>query len=191
MAEQQPKRGGQLVSTLAQRWGRRAPRIAVRLATVLFGVTASLAASPIAFAQFGLVNDGQLRTQFEFVPRISFEPKLQTNFEPNLPTLFGFQATRSATNVRLSERLNLLQPRLPEERQFVAEVIKLVEQGKLPEPLVDEAFFYSIRRYGGPVPFPYFERILRIQSERLKLPVPDFDRAVYSRENFVPQTFNQ
>ncbi len=144
-----------------------------------------------ASAQFGLVHDPQLRTNFEFQPQTHFEPKLQTNFEPSLPTTFGFQATRSATNVRLQDRLQQLQPRLPEEKKFVSDVVQLVEQGHLPEALVNEAFFYSIQRYGGPVPFPYFERILRIQGDRLKAQVPNFDRTVYSKERFTPQLFNQ
>lgn len=148
-------------------------------------------AAPVACAQSGLSTEPVLRTNFEFMPTTLFEPKLQTNFEPSLPTTFGFQATKSATNVRMQERLNQLQPRLPEERKFVADVIQLVEQGRLPEAVVNEAFFYSIQRYGGPMPFPYFERILRIQGERLKAPVPTFDRTVYSRERFTPQVFNQ
>lgn len=155
----------------------------------MFAIAAGWAAT--ASAQFGLVHDPQLRTNFEFQPKTHFEPKLQTNFEPSLPTTFGFQATRSATNVRLQDRLQQLQPRLPEEKKFVSDVVQLVEQGHLPEALVNEAFFYSIQRYGGPVPFPYFERILRIQAERLKAQVPNFDRTVYSKERFTPQLFNQ
>jgi hypothetical protein len=160
------------------------------LAGVVWFCGASILA-PAAMAQSGLSTEPVLRTHFEFMPTTLFEPKLQTNFEPSLPTTFGFQATKSATNVRMQERLNQLQPRLPEERKFVADVIQLVEQGQLPEAVVNEAFFYSIKRYGGPMPFPYFERILRIQGERMKAPVPTFDRAVYSRERFTPQVFNQ
>jgi hypothetical protein len=147
--------------------------------------------SDMAAGQFGLAHDPQLKTNFEFQPRTHFEPKLQTNFEPSLATTFGFQATRSATNVRMQDRLQQLQPRLPEEKKFVADVVQLVEQGHLPEALVNEAFFYSIQRYGGPMPFPYFERILRIQAERVKAQVPNFDRTVYSKERFTPQLFNQ
>jgi hypothetical protein len=147
--------------------------------------------SSVAMAQSGLSTEPVLRTNFEFMPTTLFEPKMQTNFEPNLSSTFGFQATKSATNVRMQERLNQLQPRLPEERKFVSDVIQLVEQGQLSEAVVNEAFFYSIQRYGGPMPFPYFERILRIQGERMKAPVPAFDRTVYSRERFTPQVFNQ
>jgi hypothetical protein len=147
--------------------------------------------SAAASAQFGLARDPQLKTNFEFQPVSMFEPKLKTNFEPSLPTTFGFQATRSTTNARLQDRLQQLQARLPEEKKFVAEVVQLVEQGHLPEALVNEAFFYSIQHYGGPMPFPYFERILRIQAERLKTQVPNFDRTVYSNERFTPQLFNQ
>lgn len=177
------------------RTGRCGGRFAATLATCLvaggswFGAAGNL--SPLAMAQTGLSTEPVLRTNFEFMQTTLFEPKLQTNFEPSLPTTFGFQATKSATNVRMQERLNQLQPRLPEERKFVSDVIQLVEQGQLPEAVVNEAFFYSIQRYGGPMPFPYFERILRIQGERMKAPVPTFDRTVYSRERFTPQVFNQ
>lgn len=175
--------------------GRRSERLRLIASTCLLAgagwmFQASMLA-PAAMAQSGLSTEPVLRTNFEFMPTTLFEPKLQTNFEPSLPTTFGFQATKSATNVRMQERLNQLQPRLPEERKFVADVIQLVEQGQLPEAVVNEAFFYSIKRYGGPMPFPYFERILRIQGERMKAPVPAFDRAVYSRERFTPQVFNQ
>jgi hypothetical protein len=159
-------------------------------AAALVSVTGSCLATT-TWAQFGLSKESQLRTNFEFQTRTQFEPTLRTHFEPSLPTSFGFQATKSATTVRMADRLNQLQPRLPEERKFVADVIQLVDNGQLPEAVVNEAFFYSIQRYGGPMPFPYFERILRIQATRLQAPVPDFDREVYSRERFRPQVFNQ
>lgn len=175
--------------------GRRSERLPLIATTCCLAVAGGLCVTsifaPAVMAQAGLSTEPVLRTNFEFMPTTLFEPKLQTNFEPSLPTTFGFQATKSATNVRMQERLNQLQPRLPEERKFVADVIQLVEQGQLPEALVNEAFFYSIQRYGGPMPFPYFERILRIQGERLKAPVPTFDRAVYSRERFTPQVFSK
>ncbi len=159
------------------------------LASLAFLVVAGYVAT--ASGQFGQVQDPQLKTNFEFQPQTMFEPRLQTNFEPHLPTTFGFQATRSATNARLQDRLLQLQPRLPEEKKFLADVVQLVEQGHLPEAVVNEAFFYSIKRYGGPAPFPYFERILRLQGERVKAQVPSFDRTVYSKERFNPQLFNQ
>lgn len=175
--------------------GRPAGRFSSVAATCLLAGAGWLCGTsifaPAVMAQAGLSTEPVLRTNFEFMSTTLFEPKLQTNFEPSLPTTFGFQATKSATNVRLQDRLNQLQPRLAEERKFVSDVIQLVEQGRLPEAVVNEAFFYSIQRYGGPMPFPYFERILRIQGERLKAPVPTFDRTVYSRERFTPQVFNQ
>ncbi|MBL8889000.1 MAG: hypothetical protein JNL67_03410 [Planctomycetaceae bacterium] len=172
-----------LLNRFSSRWTKMAAAAAA--CCLISGWTTS------ASAQFGLAHDPQLKTNFEFQPQTSFEPKLQTNFEPTLPTTFGFQATRSATNTRMKDRLQQLQPRLPEEHKFIAELIQLVEQGNLPEPVVNEAFFYSIQRYGGPMPFPYFERILRIQAERLKAQVPAFDRTVYSKERFTPQLHNR
>jgi len=161
------------------------------LTIVWVSFTFALSSPSCARAQFGLSAEGTLLTNFEFQQKTHFEPQLQTNFEPSLPTSFGFNSKRSASNVRLSERLIQLQARLPEEQKYVQDVIALVEQKQLPETLVNEAFFYAVHRYGGPTPFPYFERILKIQSDRLKLTAPTFDRTVYSRERFKPQLFVQ
>lgn len=161
------------------------------LTIALLSMSFSLLNLSNANAQFGLSGEGTLRTNFEFQQKTLFEPQLQTNFEPSLPSSFGFNSKRSAANIRLAERLVQLQARLPEEQKYVQDVIALVEQKKLPETLVNEAFFYAVHRYGGPNPFPYFERIMKIQSDRLKLTAPTFDRTVYSRERFSPQVFVQ
>jgi len=143
------------------------------------------------WAQSSLSKEFQLRTNFEPQSRTLFEPTFRTNFEADLPNNFAFQSNRSVTQVRLAERLNQLQPRLPEERKYVAEIIELVDKGQLPEPVVDQAFFYAIQRYGGPMPFPYFERIMEIHGQRLKVDMPVFDRTIYSKERFRPQLFSQ
>lgn len=159
---------------------------------LLIAITALLSATGTAEAQFGVNSEKALRSQFGYQPRTLFEPTLRTNFEPTLRTGFGFQTDKSATNTILSQRLKLLRARLPEEKKFVEETIAYVEEKKLSLAVVNDAFFYTIQRYPGPLVFSYFEQVLRIKATRLKQPVPEFDRSVYTRPNFVPQTrFNQ
>lgn len=172
--------------TLTTRCLLKRPMIgALAVSLILLGMADSVQ------AQFALSQERLQRTNFEFQSRTQFEPMLRTNFEPKLPSSFGFQEQRSAANVRLTERLNQLQPRLPEEKQYVADVIRFVDENRLPETVVNQAFFYSIQRYGNAFSFAYFERILQIQAERSKATAPTFDRTIYSQERFRPQVFNQ
>ena len=59
-----------------------------------------------------------------------------------------------------------LKARLPEENEFLEEVARLVETGKLPRKLVDSTFMWAVRRRQT-YPLPAFERALRMQAERL------------------------
>lgn len=69
---------------------------------------------------------------------------------------------RESTN--LAERLKAgLKARLPEEFAYADRVAALVEQGVLPEKLVDTAFAWA-RKKGVDYPFPYFRRVLEIQA---------------------------
>lgn len=161
-----------------------------RLLTITCACTVLLCCRQ-ADAQFGLNNEKQLRANFGYQPKTLFEPTLRTNFEPTIRASFGFQANTSATNTILSQRFALLQARLPQEKKFLEEVIAYVDQKKLSLAVVNDAFFYSIQRYQGPMAFSYFEQILRIKATRLKQPVPAFDRSIYSKPSFSPQQFNQ
>lgn len=154
-------------------------------------IASGLLCTQSANAQFGVNTEKQLRTTFGYQPKTNFEPTLRTNYEPTIRASFGFKSNTSATNTILSQRLSLLQARLPEEKKYIEEVISYVDQQKLSLALVNDAFFYSIKRYRGPLAFSYFEQILKIKAARLKQEVPEFDRSIYSRPAFKPQTFNQ
>ena len=59
-----------------------------------------------------------------------------------------------------------LKIRLEEEQKFVDAVIVLVEQKRLPVSLVKSAFHWS-RRKNPKVPYPYFERAMRLTAEKI------------------------
>jgi hypothetical protein len=69
--------------------------------------------------------------------------------------------------ISLEDQLNTgLKTRRPEETEFVEEVARLVNEGKLPRKLVDSTFSWAVRRRQT-YPFPAFERALRLQADRL------------------------
>lgn len=59
-----------------------------------------------------------------------------------------------------------LKARRPEETEFIEEVARLVDTGRLPRKLVDSTFSWALRRRQT-YPFPAFERALRLQADRL------------------------
>ena len=59
-----------------------------------------------------------------------------------------------------------LKARRPEETEFIDEVARLVNTGKLPRKLVDSTFMWALRRRTS-YPFPAFERALRLQADQL------------------------
>ena len=59
-----------------------------------------------------------------------------------------------------------LKARRPEETEFIEEVARLVNAGKLPRKLVDSTFMWALRRRTN-YPFPAFERALRLQADQL------------------------
>jgi hypothetical protein len=59
-----------------------------------------------------------------------------------------------------------LKARRPEETEFIEEVARLVNTGKLPRKLVDSTFMWALRRRTN-YPFPAFERALRLQADQL------------------------
>lgn len=59
-----------------------------------------------------------------------------------------------------------LRTRRPEETEFVEEVARLVDSGKLPRKLVDSTFIWAVRR-GKRYPFPAFQQAIRLQAEQL------------------------
>ena len=59
-----------------------------------------------------------------------------------------------------------LKARRPEETEFIDEVARLVNTGRLPRKLVDSTFMWALRRRTN-YPFPAFERALRLQADQL------------------------
>jgi hypothetical protein len=82
-------------------------------------------------------------------------------------------------------QLNLiLRTRFNEEKAFVHGVIQLIRQGKLPRKLVDKSMLWVRNNSKSDNhSFAYFERVLRIQANRLNLPVPAFNYDIYDASN--------
>ena len=73
----------------------------------------------------------------------------------------------SAEVISLEDQLKTgLKARRPEEKDFLEEVARLVDSGRLPRKLVDSTFTWALRRRQT-YPFPAFERALRLQADRL------------------------
>ncbi len=76
----------------------------------------------------------------------------------------------------------VLKTRFPEEKAFVDAVVLEIYQGKLPKNVVDSAWLWvRQKRPGTPYPFVYFERVLRLEAERLNLKIPPFNSEIYTR----------
>lgn len=74
--------------------------------------------------------------------------------------------------VRLEDQLqNGLRTFTPEQRQYVSQVVDLVEQGRLPRAMVNVVYTWAIKRNPN-VPLPYFQIALRGLAERRGIVVP-------------------
>ena len=74
-----------------------------------------------------------------------------------------------STTTTLEDRLSKgLRARLPSEFEFIKKVVVLVNQGVLPEKMVDKTFFWARRRQQI-YPFPYFRTALLLQAQRIGL----------------------
>ena len=74
----------------------------------------------------------------------------------------------------------ILKTRLPEEKEFVSKVLKLVREGKLPERVMETSYKWALNKHpDSNYPFVYFERVLRIQANKLRIELPAFDYTVY------------
>jgi len=77
---------------------------------------------------------------------------------------------------------SVLRTRLQEEEEFVTKIVDLVRTEKLPKNVVDRAWLWvRSNRNASRYPFVYFERVLRLQTAKLDVEIPEFDRAIYSR----------
>lgn len=74
--------------------------------------------------------------------------------------------------VRLeSQLINGLRVVTSEQRQYVSQIVALVNQGKLPRAMVNVIYQWSLQRNPS-VPFPYFQIALRALAQRRGIVVP-------------------
>lgn len=93
-------------------------------------------------------------------------------------------ADDEATRLRFLDyeiRLNaILKTRRDEEKKFIHDILAMVREGRLPEPLVEQSYKWVLnKRSHTDYPFVYFERVLRIRSEQAEIEIPEFDYEVY------------
>jgi hypothetical protein len=73
--------------------------------------------------------------------------------------------------VGLEDRLkNGLRVRAPRDVKFIQTVTARVREGRLPEKLVDSTYLWAVSR-GKKYPFPAFEHVIRLQAEKLAVPL--------------------
>jgi hypothetical protein len=71
----------------------------------------------------------------------------------------------------LEDRLKTgLRVRVPRDVAFVEGVARHVREGRLPAKLVDSTYLWAVSR-GRKYPFPAFERVIRLQADRLGVPL--------------------
>jgi hypothetical protein len=71
----------------------------------------------------------------------------------------------------LADRLKTgLRVKAPRDVRFIETVVRRVEEGRLPEKLVDSTYLYAVRR-GKKYPFPAFEHVIRLQADKLGVPL--------------------
>lgn len=86
----------------------------------------------------------------------------------------------------------VLKTRRVEEQEFVARVVLLVQQEDIPKNLVDSAWLWvRSKRAGTRYPFIYFERVLRLQGEKVGVAIPPFNRNVYNSTSWKQQRIEQ
>ena len=106
----------------------------------------------------------------------------------------GFDDSREA-NAQFFEferQLNaMLKTRRDEEQEFIGLVVNQIRLGRIPSRLVSTSFeWVRNKRPTTKYPFIYFERVLRLQAERLGLEseIPPFDFSIYSQTNVPPSS---
>jgi len=71
----------------------------------------------------------------------------------------------------LADRLKTgLRVKAPRDVAFVETVAERVREGRLPEKLVDSTYLWAVRR-GKKYPFPAFEHVIRLQADKLGVPL--------------------
>ena len=88
-------------------------------------------------------------------------------FSPTAKCVHAEDPVGGAEVISLEDQLKTgLRARRPEETEFIEEVARLVDTGRLPRKLVDSTFIWAVRR-GKRYPFPAFEQAIRLQAEQL------------------------
>jgi hypothetical protein len=83
----------------------------------------------------------------------------------------GLPPQAAAGAASLEDRLKTgLRVRAPRETKFIETVAMRVREGRLPAKLVDSSYIWAIQR-GKKYPFPAFEHVIRLQAERLNVPL--------------------
>ena len=80
----------------------------------------------------------------------------------------------------------MLKTRRDEEKEFIGLVVNQIRLGRIPSRLVSTSFeWVRNKRPTTKYPFVYFERVLRLQAERVGLDneIPPFDFSIYSETN--------
>jgi hypothetical protein len=67
-----------------------------------------------------------------------------------------------------------LKARRPSEFAYIELVVKKVEEGKLPQSMVERSFLWA-RRKNSAIPMPYFERSLQIMAKKIGVNLPYTD----------------
>lgn len=74
----------------------------------------------------------------------------------------------NVVTITLKQQLNTgLLARTPQERAFNENVVKAVNEGKLPLSMVQSTFLWARNRQ--PFPMPYFEQALRVRAKKAGL----------------------
>jgi hypothetical protein len=58
-----------------------------------------------------------------------------------------------------------LRARRPVEFAFIASVVQMVDNGTLPQSLVETSFLWARKKQ--PYPFPYFQQSLKVQAQKM------------------------
>lgn len=98
----------------------------------------------------------------------------------------SFRSQSGGTKVpTLNEMLvNNLRATLPEQQEFLRNVVQKTEQGKLESGLVLAVMRYSQRR-NERFPFPFFERAIRYQASKQGVALPSVATIVSSRTGLL------
>lgn len=77
------------------------------------------------------------------------------------------RSSGGAEVISLEDQLKTgLRVRRPEEEEFVEEVVRLVNAGRLPRKVVETTYLWAVNRRQT-YPFPAFERALRLRAEKI------------------------